>query len=70
MGGRPKATIVIPGQAEAEVRAKAAPRVRKFENCFELIAKSARNMAETKLHDAWRTLIFRLSVTFGSVSIS
>ena len=37
---RPKATVVTPNQAEAEVRAKAAPESKAFANCFELIAEA------------------------------
>jgi len=37
---RPKATPVTPDQAEAEVRAKAAPEGTEFANCFELIAEA------------------------------
>jgi hypothetical protein len=37
---RPKATIVTPDQAEAVVRAKAAPGSQEFETCGELIAEA------------------------------
>jgi len=37
---RPKATIVTPDQAEAEVRAKATPQSHESESCTELIAEA------------------------------
>ena len=37
---RLKVTVVTPDQAEAEVRAKAAPQSQEFENCSELIAEA------------------------------
>ena len=37
---RPKVTVVTPDQAEAEVRAKAAPLSQEFESCSELIAEA------------------------------
>ena len=37
-----EATVVTPNQAEADVRAKAAPESKAFANCFELIAEARR----------------------------
>jgi hypothetical protein len=54
---RPKGTFVTPDQAEAWVRAKAAPESQEFENCSELIAEARRRryMAEIEFHEAVRT---------------
>jgi len=37
---RPKATVVTPDQAEAQLRAKAAPESKEFANCFEPILEA------------------------------
>jgi hypothetical protein len=37
---RPKATFVTPDQAEAWVKAKAAPERQELESCSELIAEA------------------------------
>jgi hypothetical protein len=43
---RPKARMVTPDQAEAEVRAKAAQGSRDFKNCVELIAEARKNQGQ------------------------
>lgn len=45
---RPEATPVTPDQAEAEVRAKAAPDGREFANCFELITEARRRQEDSR----------------------
>jgi len=45
---RPKATRVTPDQAEAEVRAKAAPEGTEFANCFELIAEARKRQEHSR----------------------
>jgi hypothetical protein len=37
---RPKATVVTPDQAEAQLRAKTAIESKEFANCFELILEA------------------------------
>jgi hypothetical protein len=38
----------LPDQAEAEVRAKAAPEGREFANCFELIAEARKRQEHSR----------------------
>jgi hypothetical protein len=43
---RPKATLVTPDQAEAWVRAEAAPKSQEAKNCSELIAEARKRQEQ------------------------
>jgi hypothetical protein len=45
---RPKATFVTPDQAEAWVRAEAAPKSQEVKNCAELIAEARKRQEHGK----------------------